>query len=183
MENHSQRLTRNVSELLAELRVAQAAVQILFGFLLSVAFTDTFRDASAFEKSLHLVAVLLTVAATALLTAPVVWHRILFRTGRRDDILRAGNTSVLAGVVCLAAAVTTTVALIGKVVFGPVAMIATALLPAVLFGVLWFWLPHRLRTEQVHLGPGDPAEEPAGGAARPYRPDAGEGPDGSAGAP
>jgi len=162
-ETVSQRLARNVNELLGELRVAQAAVQILFGFLLSVAFTDTFRAASGFEKGLHLGAVLLTVASTALLTAPVVWHRILFRAGRRDDILRAGNTSVLAGVVCLAAAVTTTVALIGKVVFGPVAMAITATFAAVLFGFLWFVMPHTLHAEQANDGDLDGGDEGEGG--------------------
>lgn len=141
-----------MNELLGELRVAQAAVQILFGFLLSVAFTGAFREASGFEKGLHLAAVLLTAAATALLTAPVVWHRILFRAGRRDDILRAGNRSVLAGIVCLAAAVTVTVALIGKVVFGPTAMAVTTSFALLMFGLLWFVVPFRLRA--------DPPREP-----------------------
>jgi hypothetical protein len=36
-ESEDERLTRNFSELLQELRVAQAGVQFLFGFLLAVA--------------------------------------------------------------------------------------------------------------------------------------------------
>jgi O-antigen/teichoic acid export membrane protein len=143
-ETLDQRLTRNVSELLAELRVAQAGVQILFGFLLSVAFTGQFRDASGFEKSLHLTAVLLAVASTALLTAPAAWHRLLFRHGRREEILRAGNSVVIAGLVCLSAAIVTTVALIAKVVFGTLAMVLVAVFVAVLFGLLWYWIPSRL---------------------------------------
>src|SRR5690606_17322548 len=78
-EPHHQRLTRNVNELLGELRVAQAGVQILFGFLLAVAFTAQFREASGFEKTVHLVTVLFTASATALLTAPAAWHRMLFQ--------------------------------------------------------------------------------------------------------
>lgn len=144
-ETENQRLTRNVSELLGELRVAQAGVQILFGFLLSVVFTDQFRHAGGFEKSLHLSAVLLAVLSTVLLAAPAVWHRVLFRTGHREAILRAGNRSVIAGLVCLAAAVTVTVALIAKVVFGPVAMAVVGVFAGLLFGLLWFVLPARLR--------------------------------------
>ncbi|MFI6300371.1 DUF6328 family protein [Amycolatopsis thailandensis] len=140
-ETKNERLTRNVSELLQELRVAQAGVQILFGFLLTVVFTDEFHEASGFEKSVHLTAVLLTVTSTVLLTAPAAWHRLLFRTGNREQILTYGNRSVLIGLGCLAAAITTTVALIAKVVFGPVAMAILGVVSAVLFVGMWFVVP------------------------------------------
>jgi len=143
-ETENERLTRNVNELLGELRVAQAGVQILFGFLLTVVFTDEFRAASGFEKGLHLVAVLLAVTSTVLLTAPAAWHRVLFRGGRRDDILRVGNRSVIYGLACLGAAVTATVSLIGKVVYGPIAMAVLGVLSAVMFAIIWFLVPHRL---------------------------------------
>jgi hypothetical protein len=144
-ETPNQKLARNINDLLSELRVAQAGVQILFGFLLSVVFTAQFRQASGFEKSMHLVAVVLAALATALLTAPAAWHRILFREGRRDDILRVGNRTVLAGLVCLAAAVSDVVALIAKVVYGPVAMGIVGGLVAIAFAVLWFVVPQLLR--------------------------------------
>ncbi|WP_236790594.1 DUF6328 family protein [Amycolatopsis sp. GM8] len=144
-ESENQRLARNVNELLSELRVAQAGVQILFGFLLSVVFTSLFREASGFEKGMHLTAVVLAALATALLTAPAAWHRILFREGRREEILRVGNRTVLAGLVCLAAAVSDVVALIAKVVYGPVAMGVVGGLVAVAFAVLWFVLPRWLK--------------------------------------
>ncbi|KAA9156432.1 hypothetical protein FPZ12_027470 [Amycolatopsis acidicola] len=140
-ETRNQQLSRNVSDLLSELRVAQAGVQILFGFLLSVVFTAQFREAAGFEKGMHLLAVVLAALATALLTAPAAWHRILFRTGSRDVIVRWGNRAVLAGLVCLAAAVTDTVALIAKVVYGPVAMGVVGGLVGVGFIVLWFVVP------------------------------------------
>ena len=41
----SERLTRNLNELLQELRVTQTGVQILTGFLLTLPFTDRFTDA------------------------------------------------------------------------------------------------------------------------------------------
>lgn len=140
-ETREQRIARNVTDLLSELRVAQAGVQILFGFLLSVVFTAQFREASGFEKGMHLVAVVLAASATALLTAPVAWHRILFRTGSRDAILRAGNRAALLGLVCLAAAVTDTVALIAKVVYGPIAMAVVGGLVGIGFIVTWFVIP------------------------------------------
>ncbi|MEV7045685.1 DUF6328 family protein [Amycolatopsis sp. NPDC051061] len=143
-ETRNEQLTRNVGELLQELRVAQAGVQILFGFLLSVVFTDRFHDASGFEKSLHLSAVVLAMASTALLTAPAAWHRLLFRTGSRERILTVGNKLVLVGLVCLALAITCTVALIAKVVYGEISMIIMAVLSVLIFGTLWFVMPIRL---------------------------------------
>jgi hypothetical protein len=144
-ETRDERLARNLGELLQELRVALAGVQILFGFLLSVVFTGRFQDASGFEKSLHLCAVVLAAAATALLTAPAAWHRHLFRTGSRERILAVGNRVVVAGLVCLALAITATVALIAKVVYGVVAMAIVAGLSGLIFGVLWFVVPLLLR--------------------------------------
>ncbi|GAB3140948.1 DUF6328 family protein [Amycolatopsis stemonae] len=147
-ETRNAQLQRNIGELLQELRVAQAGVQILFGFLLSVVFTDRFHDASGFEKALHLSAVVLAVAATALLTAPAAWHRLLFRTGSRERILTVGNRLVLVGLVCLALAITSTVALIAKVVYGGIAMTIMTVVCVLLFGVLWFAMASRLNPEE-----------------------------------
>lgn len=155
-ETRNEQLTRNVGELLQELRVAQAGVQILFGFLLSVVFTDRFHDASGFEKSLHLSAVALAVASTALLTAPAAWHRLLFRTGSRERILTVGNRLVLVGLVCLALAITFTVALIAKVVYGWIAMVVMAVLCLVIFGVLWFAMPIRMHPDNGTQPTGPP---------------------------
>jgi hypothetical protein len=159
-ETRNEQLTRNVGELLQELRVAQAGVQILFGFLLSVVFTDRFHDASGFEKSLHLSAVVLAVASTALLTAPAAWHRLLFRTGSRERILTVGNRLVLVGVVCLALAITSTVALIAKVVYGEIAMIVMAVLSVLIFGILWFVMPMRLNPTDDRAGADQPTGPP-----------------------
>jgi len=165
-ETPNQRLARNVNELLGELRVAQAGVQILFGFLLTVVFTGQFREASGFEKAVHLTAVLLAVVSTALLSSPAAWHRILFRGGRRDDILRAGNRVVLAGLVFLAAAITATVSLIAKVVYGPVAMGVVGGLVGLVFAVLWFVVPHVLRNDATDVADTRPDPQPPVGTPR-----------------
>ena len=85
-EDPHQRLARNINDLLQELRVAQAGVQILFGFLLSIVFTYPYQRATAVQRGAHLVAVLFAVTSVALLTAPAAWHRLLFRQGQRAEI-------------------------------------------------------------------------------------------------
>ncbi|RZS44900.1 hypothetical protein EV193_101781 [Herbihabitans rhizosphaerae] len=152
-ETEEQRLTRNVAELLQELRVAQAGVQILFGFLLAVAFTEVYTRADDFQRGVHLVTVLFSVAAVALLTAPAAWHRMLFRQGQRPVILRVANTLAMWGMACLAAAMTGTVLLLTDVALGTGFAVAVAAVTAVGFVTLWFVLPFRARRDN---GEGSP---------------------------
>jgi hypothetical protein len=49
-ETPEQRLDRNFGELLQELRVAETGVQILFAFLLTLAFTQWFEDLSGTQR-------------------------------------------------------------------------------------------------------------------------------------
>ncbi|SES47197.1 DUF6328 family protein [Actinokineospora terrae] len=147
-ETHQQRLTRNLHELLQELRVAQAGVQILFGFLLSIAFTEVYvRDANTFERATHLVAVLFAVASVGLLTAPAAWHRILFRQGKREEIMRLATRTTIAGLVCLSLAVAASVLLLAEMVIGGWAAFAIAGVCAALIMLLWFAVPMRERAD------------------------------------
>ena len=140
-ETPAQRLARNFSELLQELRVAQAGVQILFAFLLAVAFTEAYAEQSFGLRMLHLVTVLLATVSSALLIAPAVWHRVLFRQGRRVDILRRANLFALWGVGFLAAAMTGTVLLIAEVAVGGPVAIVIGVVAALMFATLWFVFP------------------------------------------
>jgi MFS family permease len=144
-ETRDEQLTRNVSELLQELRVAQGGVQFLFGFLLAVAFTEHYARASGFEQVVHLVAVVFATASVACLTAPAAWHRLLFRHGRRPQILRAANRLTVAGLAFLAVSMTATVLLLFEVVAGTAVAIVVTAVFAVTFGALWFVLPLRIR--------------------------------------
>jgi len=78
-ETEAQRDDRNLAELLQELRVAGLGVQVLFGFLLSLPFTNRFVKLSHSEVDLYVVALLLAAISTALLVAPVAYHRLVFR--------------------------------------------------------------------------------------------------------
>jgi hypothetical protein len=147
-ESEQRQLARNLGELLQELRVAQAGVQILFGFLLSIAFTDRYAHAGGYVQTTHFITVLFATAATALLTAPAAWHRILFRQGRRERIINVANKMAISGLVCLAVAMTGTVLLISEVVLGGWLPIVVATLIAAGFAVLWIVLPLRERVKK-----------------------------------
>ncbi|HEY8373254.1 MAG TPA: DUF6328 family protein [Pseudonocardiaceae bacterium] len=140
-ESHQQRLARNVNELLQELRVAQTGVQILFVFLLSVAFTERFEEATRFQQDVHFVTTLLAAGSSALLIAPAAWHRILFRRGQREMLVRYGNTFAVLGLALLAAALTGVVLLVADVVWGGWRAVLVTVLAGLAYGLLWFLAP------------------------------------------
>jgi hypothetical protein len=137
-EDEQQRLNRQLIELLNELRVALPGVQVLFAFLLSVPFQNRFTDATSYERNVYLVTLLASAAATAFLIAPTGYHRILFQRGDRPRIIRHGTRMLLAGLVCLALAMTGAIYLVTEFVFAPGTAIPVAAAAVMLFGWLWF---------------------------------------------
>lgn len=80
-ETENERADRQWSELIQEVRVAQTGVQIMFGFLLTVAFTPRFTTLAETDKTIYLITVVLGAAATGALIGPVAFHRVV--SGRR----------------------------------------------------------------------------------------------------
>ena len=100
-ETEAERLDRNFNELLQELRVAQAGTQILFAFLLTVAFTPYIQGAAAFEHRLLAATLVLAALATVLLIAPVPLHRMMFRQQMKGTIVEVSARLASAGLVLL----------------------------------------------------------------------------------
>ena len=85
-ETELERYDRNLSELMAELRVALPGVQVLFAFLLVVPFSQRFDTVSHFERRLYFATLLCTLLASILLIAPTLIHRLEFRRGGKADV-------------------------------------------------------------------------------------------------
>lgn len=148
-ETDQERLNRNVNELLQELRVAQTGVQILFVFLLGMTFADGFEDIDGFLRMTHLVTTLLAMTAAAALIAPAAWHRVLFRQGGREHIVRAANRVALLGLVLMAAAMTGAVLLVSTVSAGRTAGMWIAVATVLLFLGVWFLVPRWIRRHRI----------------------------------
>lgn len=140
-ESLAQRDDRNLAELLQELRVAGLGVQVLFGFLLSLPFTNRFARLTPGQRDLYLAALVLAALATALLLGPVAYHRLVFRRGQKERLVRAASVMAIAGLVTVGLAVSAAVLLVtGYVASGLPAVLITAFV-ACAFGLLWFALP------------------------------------------
>jgi len=140
-ETETDRLERNWSELLQELRVTQTGTQILTGFLLTLAFQPRFADLDQFQIDVYLVLVILAALTTALALAPVSLHRYLFREGAKAQIVRITNVILKATLVGVALVLTGTVMLIFDVVVGVTAGFIAAGAILVVILAIWILLP------------------------------------------
>jgi MFS family permease len=140
-ESEAERDDRNLAELLQELRVAGLGVQVLFGFLLSLPFTNRFDKISPDQRQEYLACLVLSAVATALLLGPVAYHRLVFRRGQKEGLVRAANVMAIAGLAAVGLAVSVAVLLVTSfVATGLAAGLITAFI-AGLFAVVWFAFP------------------------------------------
>ena len=124
----------------------QTGVQILTGFLLTVPFTDRFGDLTTAQQRLYLGILVTAVLTTLVIVAPVCYHRLLFRQGRRDWIVAAAQRCALAGLVGLAVVSAAVVLLVFDVVLGTRAALIAAAAVALAFTLMWAVVPWWGRT-------------------------------------
>jgi len=140
IERDKSELDRELIELLNELRVALPGVQVLFAFLLIVPFSKGWSSVTEPQRYVYFVAFLCAAAASALLIAPSVMHRLRWREGDKENLLVTANRLAIVGAVFLAAGMTGTVFLITDVLFGNSWAALVAALIGGSFAWLWFGL-------------------------------------------
>ncbi len=140
-ETPLQRADRAYGEILQEVRVAQTGVQILFAFLLTLAFTARFRSVTPFQREIYVVTLMLAAAAAALLIAPAAFHRMVYRRRLKQHLAQMASMLALAGLVLLLLAMISALLLILDVVtgLGPAVILASGMLAW--FFTWWFILP------------------------------------------
>lgn len=148
-ETEHARLNRELDQLLSELRVALPGVQVLLAFLLTAPFSSNFDAVRHESRALFVAAITLAAVANVLLVAPTVHHRLRFRDGTKEEMIRTANHLTVAGTVCLALAVGCAVYVVGDSAFAdsPARWIGPVLV-AVAF-VTWYVVPLRYRRDQT----------------------------------
>ena len=140
-EDKSERLNRELIELLNELRVALPGVQVLFAFLLTVPFQQGFQRITELQRDVYFATVLTTAVSALLLIAPSSMHRIEWRQRDKEALLATSNGLAIAGMVFLALGMTLVLFLITDIIFGAPAVAAVTGVAAGLFAFVWFVLP------------------------------------------
>jgi len=140
-ETPAEKLDRNWSELLQELRVTQTGIQILVGFLLTLPFQSRFGELDPVLLLVFLTAVGFSTLATALIVAPVTAHRLLFRRHAKDVLVGSADAMAKAGLACLALAVVAALTLVFGFVLDVTAGLVAGGVALALFLVLWVVVP------------------------------------------
>lgn len=140
-ETPAERLDRNWSELLQEMRVTQTGIQILSGFLLTLPFQARFEDLDSTLLWVYLLAVLFSTLSTALLVAPVMAHRLLFRRHVKDTLVELADTLAKVGLGCLAFSVALVMALILGFLLGTTVGLVGGVVTLIGFAALWLLAP------------------------------------------
>jgi Family of unknown function (DUF6328) len=152
-ETADERHNRQLTELLNELRVALPGVQMLFGFLLAVPFSQRFSAVTSNQRALYYTAFVTAAGASVCFIAPTSFHRIVWQHGAKEVLLRISSGLAIAGTVFLALAITNVMLFISSVLYGSAAAgVAAGVLLAALL-VLWYVLPLGLRIRASRSSP------------------------------
>src|ERR1700744_3795319 len=111
-ETQAARDDRNLTELLKELRGGGRAVRVLFGSLLSLPCTNQFKQLDGADRNLYLACLILAAVATALLLGPVAYHRLVFRQGMKEKLVKTANVMAILGLITVGLAVSSAVLLV-----------------------------------------------------------------------
>ena len=152
-ETDTERLDRNLAELLQEVRVVQTGVQVMFAFLLTVPFSARFDEITAFQRGVFFTALVAAAAASVLLIAPTALHRLLFRRGEKRYLVETSNRLAIGGLASTALSMTAVMLLVSDVMFGAGAAVAVGFVTLLAFAGVWAMLPLRRRR---HAGPRRP---------------------------
>jgi hypothetical protein len=119
-----------------------------------VSFTIPFRDLDRAERYVYFVTLVSTAVAVVLFLAPAAHHRLRFREGDKDNILRKGNREAIAGTVASSIAFTGVLYLVAERIFGTLVAMLTAL--AFFAFTAWRWwsfaLVRTIREERRKAG-------------------------------
>jgi len=140
-ESTDERLDRELIELLNELRVALPGVQMLFGFLLAVPFSQRFDSITTTQRNVYYATFMATAAATIFFIAPTAYHRIRFRQHDKEQLIQTSSRLTIVGTACLAAALSGAVYLVTDLLFHTAATALAAAATAGLLLWLWYGLP------------------------------------------
>jgi hypothetical protein len=136
-ETKSEKLDRNWNDMLQELRVVQTGVQLLSGFLLTLPFTERFKDIDVWQERLYLALVLTAGLAVGATLTPIMVHRRLFGQHVKHRVVAAGHAFLQVVMTLLALIIVGICTLIFSVVINwNTAWVVAAAIGAVLIALL-----------------------------------------------
>jgi hypothetical protein len=147
-EGRKEKLDRELIELLHEMRVMLPGIEVIFGFLLTVPFTERFTELTSLQRTAFFVSFLSTALATAFLVAPSSYHRLRWRQYDKERLLQVANKFAIIGLAFFAISLAAIAFIVTDVVIRTSIAVWVAAGIAVIVVVLWFGLPLFRRAEE-----------------------------------
>jgi amino acid transporter len=158
-ESNKERLDRELGELLQELRVVLPGVQVLLAFLLTAPFQQRFAGLPGSMRNAFFAAIACATLATAFLIAPSAHHRLRWRAGEKERLVRVGNQMAIVGTVFLAAAIVLALYVVTDVLFTTDLAVMTGIAALIVFGALWYVVPMVGRSPEEESSAEDEGDE------------------------
>jgi hypothetical protein len=136
-------LDKEHEQLFHELRSVLPGAEVLFAFLLTIAFTERFRSLSELQRNVYYAVFLLASTSLVLLLAPTAFHRVRFRQSDKDAMLKLANLEMIMAMVLMSFSISGVVFLITDLLFSSWAASVVSLVLAVSISSLWWLVPLR----------------------------------------
>lgn len=136
-------------ELLEELRTIIPGVQVLLAFLLTVPFSRRFTELDSTGDALFVISLVASALSVVVFLVPAAHHRLTSH-GRRQERIRIGIRTTLAGLVLLAIAIVLALLVVVRLIYdGTIGLVAAGI---VLLAIVVLWLVLPVSRERVHGG-------------------------------
>ncbi|MGW1729335.1 DUF6328 family protein [Streptomyces sp. NPDC002306] len=146
-ESKAQRTDRLYAELLQEVRIAQAGIQILFGALIYLSVTPAFSGSTAVQRALYCLSLLSAIGAAGTLLAPAALHRFMHGHRVKRQLVTATHRHLMSGLVFLALAISSALTLVLDMALGGTAAFVGGSGALAWFILLWVLAPLRARSD------------------------------------
>jgi Family of unknown function (DUF6328) len=147
-ESEHERVDRELIELLNETRVVLPGVQVLFAFLFAAPFANGWRHVTELQARVYMAAIICAALSNAFLIAPTTYHRLTFRMGFKERLIRIGNVCLLAGTLMLALSMTLAMFVVTSVVLDDAWALVVSVAAALVLLGLWYAYPLSLRERE-----------------------------------
>jgi len=136
--------------MLQELRVTLPGMQMLFAFLLTIPFRESFDRTTLLQRGVFAVDLLATTLSSIFLIGPAVYHRLHWRrdVADKDQMLHVINALAIVGGAFLSLAIVASIYLVFAFLFGPRAAIAASAAIALVCLAIWYGLPLYRRMQE-----------------------------------
>ena len=140
-ETAAERLEREHEELFHELRAIIPGAEVLFAFLLTVAFTERMETLTTLQRGVYYGTFMCGGTSLVLLLGPAAFHRVQFRQRDKEALMRTANVEAIAALVLISASIAGAVFLITDLLFSTLLATVTAVAIWLLASALWWILP------------------------------------------